>query len=99
MILVSIAVNFSLFLQNSESRGNCGFFDDLPIELLHYIFDHLPLTEIGQLALASDALRVKVTNWLWTRKCQDRAVLKFSKLFMTPFDVLSIPATQFGRTV
>ena len=87
------------YFQKAQGRGNCGFFETLPIELLHYIFDYLPLTEIGQLALASDALRVKVANWIWTTKCQNRAVFKFSQLFTNEFDVLTIPATQLGRTV
>ena len=86
------------YFQKAQGRGNCGFFETLPIELLHYIFDYLPLTEIGQLALASDALRVKVANWIWTTKCQNRAVFKFSQLFTNEFDVLTIPATQLGRT-
>ena len=71
----------------------------MPPELLHHIFKFLPLTEVGQLALASEAFRVKVTNWIWTSKCQNRATFEFTKLFTDRYDVLAIPGTPLAKKV
>ena len=71
----------------------------MPPELLHHIFKFLPLTEVGQLALASEGFREKVTNWIWTSKCQNRATFEFTKLFTDRYDVLAIPGTPLAKKV
>jgi len=70
------------------SDSSCGLFDKLPKEIQHYIFDFLPLTDVGTFSLASEGCRLIVADWIPTKKCLSRALIP------VPNEVVNINANE-----
>lgn len=52
--------------------ANAGFLGQLPAEILCQTFSFLPLADIGNVALASNALRMFVADWINSKGCLKR---------------------------
>jgi len=57
------------------SYASCGLFDQLPKEIQHYIFEFLPLADVGTFSLVSEGCRLIVEDWIPTKKCLSRALI------------------------
>jgi len=55
------------------TSGLGPFLSVLPQEILHELFDYLPLGDVGNLALASRELRSVVAEWVPSRRCLARS--------------------------
>ena len=92
---MTFALNIpSTILSSTATYG--GPFVRLPKELVFEIFDLLPLADVGNLALASECLRILVAEWIPTARCLKRSLIPLSAEIPTQAPNIEAPATKQG---